>query len=91
MYRNKVQIARLFGISTPTVARRAKGIEEEIGKRYNDYAIIDGLISVAVFADYQKYHKRLADKNMRKYVPAFNMDEARSYMFIAKEVRVDEI
>lgn len=80
MYGNKVDIANTFSISLPTVHRRVKGIEEEIGKRYNRYAIADNLISLAVFADYQKYHKRLRDKNLRKTVPPFDMYEARMYL-----------
>lgn len=80
MYGNKTDIANIFNISLPTVYRRVKGIEKEIGKRYNRYAIADNLISLAVFVDYQKYHKRLADKNLRKSVPPFDMYEARTYL-----------
>lgn len=80
MYGNKTDIANTFNISLPTVYRRVKGIEKEIGKRYNRYAIADNLISLAVFVDYQKYHKRLADKNLRKSVPPFDMYEARTYL-----------
>lgn len=82
MYANKKSLANLFGISYPTVYRRVEGIEEEMGKgkRYNRYAICDGLVSVAVFADYEKYHRRLTDKNLRKTVPPFDMDEASAYI-----------
>ncbi|MCI8783284.1 MAG: hypothetical protein HFG83_05190 [Dorea sp.] len=80
MYGNKTDIANTFHISLPTVYRRVQGIEAEIGKRYNRYAIADNLISLAVFADYQKYHKRLKDKNLRKTVPPFDMYEARTYL-----------
>lgn len=44
MYRNKTDIAHIFGVSNPTVYRRVEGIKKEIGKRYNRYAIIDNLI-----------------------------------------------
>ena len=81
MYANKVSIAKLFGISCPTVYRRIEGIKQEIGKRYNQYAILDGLVSVAVFADYEKYHKQLCDKNLRKYVPEFDAKQAEAYIF----------
>lgn len=81
MYATKVGLAKLFGISSPTVYRRVEGIKEEIGKRYNRYAILENLVSVAVFADYEKYHKQLEDKNLRKYVPDFNAKEAGEYMF----------
>ncbi len=80
MYRNKTEIAHIFGISVPTVYRRVEGIRGEIGKRYNRYAIADNLISLAVFADYQKYHKQLENKNLRKTVPPFDMYEARMYL-----------
>ena len=80
MYRNKTDIAHIFGVSNPTVYRRVEGIKKEIGKRYNRYAIIDNLISLAVYADYEKYHKRLENKNLRKIVPPFDMYEARMYL-----------
>ncbi|MCI6395909.1 MAG: hypothetical protein MR851_06650 [[Clostridium] scindens] len=80
MYANKVNIARIFGVSAPTVYRRVEGIKKEIGKRYNRYAIIDNLVSLEVYADYEKYHKRLGDKNLRKTVPAFDLQEAGAYL-----------
>ena len=80
-YMTKAELARCFGISPPTVYKRVAGIEEEIKRgRYNRYAIADGLISIAVFVDYEKYHKRLNDKNMRKTVPPFSMFEALQYL-----------
>lgn len=82
MYANKSDIAKVFGISPSTVYRRIEGIEAEIGKRYNRYAILEGnnLVSIEVFADYLKYNKRLADRNLRKSVPPFNMADARMYL-----------
>ena len=56
------------------------GIEEEIGKRYNQYALLDNLVSIEVFADYQKYRRWLKDRNLRKVVPPFSMEEAREYL-----------
>lgn len=79
-YRNKADIAHIFGVSNPTVYRRVEGIKKEIGKRYNQYAILDNLISLAVYADYEKYHKQLEKKNLRKTVPPFDMYEARMYL-----------
>ncbi len=79
-YRNKTDVARIFGVSTPTVYRRVEGIKKEIGKRYNQYALLENLVSLAVYADYEKYHKRLANKNLRKIVPPFDMDEAMMYL-----------
>ena len=80
MYAKKAELARMFGVTPPTVYKRVAGIEAEIGKRYNQYAIIDDLISVAVYADFEKYKKMLADKNLRKHVPLFNMDDAERYI-----------
>lgn len=75
MYANKKNLAALFGVTTQTVQRRVKGIEKLIGDRYNQYAILDNLVSVAVYADYEKYHKCLEDKLTKKYVPPFDMKE----------------
>lgn len=47
MYANKKNLAALFGVTTQTVHRRVKGIEKLIGDRYNQYAILDNLVSVA--------------------------------------------
>lgn len=80
MYATKADLTRIFGVTRPTVCSRVAGIEAEIGKRYNKYAIIDNLISIAVYADYEKYRKHLADKNLRKYVPLFEMSEAERYL-----------
>jgi hypothetical protein len=95
MYANKTEIARVFGVSTPTVYKRIKGIEQEIGSRYNRYALLDGLVSIEVYADYEKYHKRLNNRNLRKTVPPFDMAEARAYLteggmlhVVCKEIKV---
>lgn len=97
MYANKSEISKVFGISPSTVYRRIEGIEAEIGRRYNRYAILESnnLVSIEVFADYLKYNKRLADKNLRKSVPPFNMADARAYLVengllhvVCKKVRV---
>lgn len=80
MYATKAEIARLFSVSPTTVYSRVEGIQAEIGKRYNQYAILDNLISVAVYADYEKYRKMLSDKNLRKYVPIFDKNAAEQYV-----------
>lgn len=90
MYLNRTGIAKMFDVSLPTVTRRVAGIEKEMGKRYNHYAVLDRLVSVAVFADYEKYHKLLENKNTRKYVPEFNMKEAQAYI-IEKEKEVHTV
>lgn len=82
MYANKKNLAALFGVTPQTVHRRVKGIEALIGERYNQYAILDNLVSVAVYADFEKYHTQLADKNLKKYVPPFDMKEAGAYIFV---------
>lgn len=79
MYATKAEIARIFSVSPTTVYNRMIGIQAEIGKRYNQYAILDNLISVAVYAYYEKYRKRLADRNLRKYVPEFDKEAAEKY------------
>ena len=80
-YMNKAELSRCFGISPGTVYKRVSGIEEEIKRgRYNRYAIADGLVSAAVFADYAKYYKRLNDRNLRRTVPVFSKDEAKEYL-----------
>lgn len=49
MYANRKNLAALFGVTTQTVYRRVKGIEALIGERYNRYAVLDNLVSVAVY------------------------------------------
>ena len=80
MYAKKTTIAKVFHISRQAVWHRQQEIEQEIGKRYNRYAILDGLLSIEVFADYEKYRKRLRDRNLRKTVPPFSMEEALEYL-----------
>lgn len=84
MYANKANIAKIFDLSYSTVKAREKGIRKEIGKRYNEYAIIGKLINIAVFADYEKYREMLEDKNMRRYVPEFDVSEASKYLEVCK-------
>ena len=87
-YMNKSDIARIFGISLPTVYKRVAGIEEEIKKgRYNQYAIAENLINIAVFVDYFKYYKRLKDKNLRRTVPDFNLHQALEYLMEFSDIR----
>lgn len=80
MYATKAMISKIFGVTPPTVYRRVAGIEKEMGKRYNQYAILDKLVAVEVYADYEKYHKRLSDRNLRKTVPDFDMHAAKAYI-----------
>jgi hypothetical protein len=59
IYANKAEIARFFGITSPTVSKRVKGIEEEIKAG--------------------TYWKRLQDRNLRKTVPPFDVEESYKY------------
>lgn len=83
-YMTKANLSRCFGVSLPTVYRRLEGIQEETkrGGRYNGYSVFedDGLISIAVFADYLKYHKRLGEKNLRRTVPDFDRNLAIAHL-----------
>ena len=80
-YATITEISKSLGISKNTVYVRKKGIEEWIKKgRYSPYAISGRLISMAVFLDYEKYRKMLADKNAKKYVPVFDEKVVRKYL-----------
>lgn len=91
MYATKAEIARMFKVSSPTVYSRVEGIKKEIGKRYNKYAILDNMISIAVYIDYEKYKKMLADKNLRKYVPEFDKSAAEQYISKTKSKKADKV
>lgn len=80
MYATKAELARIFGVTRPTVYDRVKGIEAEIGKRYGKYAIIGNLVSIGVYADYEKYRNILANKHHRKCLAPFDLDEAEQYL-----------
>lgn len=87
LYLSKSGIARLFNMCRPTVYKNVEGIEEQMKLgRYNQYAILDNKINIAVFADYLKYKKRLNDKNLKKYVPPFNLQLALVYLQPEEEV-----
>ena len=86
LYSTKADIGRIFNLSRPTVYRQVEGIKTEIeAGRYNKYAISDDRISIAVFADYMKYRLRLKDRNLRKTVPPFNLQEALTYLLPEEE------
>lgn len=83
-YRTKKDLATELGISKSTVYDRMREIEDQIGKRYGAYALInDGnivLINVLVFLDWLKYRKQLLDRNMKKYVPPFSAKKVAEQM-----------
>lgn len=84
MYLTKTEISRTFKLSRSTVDNRVQGIEREIGKRYNKYAICGKLISLAVFLDYEKYHQMLMDDRVKDFVPAFDIEKAKEYLAFVK-------
>lgn len=43
--------------------------------RYSPYVVAGKLINYYAYVDFLTYEKRLEDKNMRKYVPAFDPQE----------------
>ena len=73
-YKTKAALAEALGISRSTVYQRAREIEGN--DRYGPYAVIhDGqivLINAICFVDWLKYRRQLTDKNLSKYVPAFD-------------------
>ena len=75
-----------------TFMTKVREIREEIKKgRYKSYAILEeGKIKVnkLVYCDYSTYRAQLKDKNLRKYVPAFNGSEVALYTTEEKEVVV---
>lgn len=80
-YATVSELSRAFNRSRPTVYKRIEGIKKQIEKgRYNRYAIVGNLISVAVFLDFEKYKDMLADKNASKYTPIFSRAEAMEYI-----------
>lgn len=86
------QVAEETGRTQRTVSNKVKGIRKEIENgRYSPYALPDGLISWYVYLDYLTYEKRLADKNLRKTVPAFDPAEIeRLSGFKTKVIDLDE-
>ncbi len=81
----KKNLAAAFGISESTVQHRVRDIEKEIAAgRYGQHALcVDGrilLINPYVFYDYICNRQALMNKNARKTVPPFDIDEVRKYL-----------
>lgn len=91
-YMRKKQLMEEFQVSRAFVDKKVRGIEREIESgRYNRYTLLDGAINVYAFIDFWKYEKQLADRNARKYVPAFGPDEiAELCGFRQKAVEINE-
>lgn len=74
-YKRPGQLAEELQLSRKTVLERRKELEDE-QERYGFTAVIEDektiLINMYAFLDYMKYRKRLQDRNMRKYVPAYD-------------------
>lgn len=73
-YLRKHELAEKLGISAATVRQRVG--EMEASGRYGPYAVLrDGQlvqINVLCFVDWLKFRRAWSDKNLRKYVPAFD-------------------
>lgn len=74
-YMRPGQVAEELQMNRKTVLERRKELEKET-ERYGLTAVIEDektiLINLYAFLDFMKYRKRLADKNMRKYVPEYD-------------------
>ena len=79
-YASISDLARIFGVTRPTVYDRVEGIKAEIGKRYGKYAILGNLVSIGVYADYEKYRHILANKYHRKHLAPFDLFDAEMYL-----------
>ena len=82
LYATPAKLAEELGYDKSTVYKRIKGIKGEIGKRYGQYAVIGSRVNKAVFLDYEKYQKALKDQTQRRFVPEFDIEEAKRYVII---------
>ena len=83
-YVTKKQLCKELELSGNTVKDRINEIEDEIKKgRYDEYAVIrDGqllAVNYYVWIDYLTYRQRLREKNLRKFVPAFDPGKVAGY------------
>ena len=77
-YLKKSQLAKEYGFCRQYIYKLVDGIQEQINKgRYSQYAIAEGLVNRYVFIDYLTFKKRLEDKNLSKYVPAFEPEKIK--------------
>ncbi len=97
-YMSPKQIAKEFEHCVPTVRKRIGEIQEEIRRgRYIPQAVLTGVdtrVNVYVWIDYMAWRTQLMEKNLRKQVPPFTPEVARSIAgtcgYFQKPVTVDE-
>ena len=97
-YMTMKQLAKEFGYCVQTVRNRVDEILEEIRRgRYIPQAVLTGTdtrVNVYVFIDYMTWRNQLMEKNLRKTVPPFTAEVARSIAgtcgYFQKPVTVDE-
>lgn len=69
-------LAEYLGLSLQTIRSRVAEIENLIGDRYPETAIIRDsniiLVNVFAFVDYEAYRQRLANPRTAKFVPGFD-------------------
>ena len=64
------------GYSRVQISTLRKEMQEEIGKRYDRYVFAgERMTNYFAFLDYLTYRRQLKDKNMRKFVPAFDPEK----------------
>jgi len=72
-YLRKKDLQVELGICRSTADKLFKGVEDGIRSgRYDRYSVAGNYVNLFAVIDYLKYGDQLKDKNMRKYVPAYN-------------------
>lgn len=71
MYMTIAQLTKEFNQSRSTVNRRVTGIKSEIGKRYPATAVLNHLINVDAYMDYEANRELLNDHTLRNGVAPF--------------------
>lgn len=71
MYMTIAQLTKEFNQSRSTVNRRVIGIKSEIGKRYPKNTVLNHLINVDAYMDYEANRDMLADATLRNGLDPF--------------------
>ena len=72
-YLRKKDLQIELGICRSTADKLFKGVEDGIASgRYDRYSVAGNYVNLFAVIDYLKYGDLLKDKNMSKYVPAYN-------------------
>lgn len=86
-YLTRKQLMEELGYkSLASVNSLIRGIEGEIGKRYNRYAIAGKRYNFYVVVDYLKYRDDLENPMVRKYLPPFSPQEIADICGFGKEI-----